>query len=128
MAIIKDLNIILIIWHDLGRHLSCYDAGSVCSPNIDRMAEEGVLFSNHFSTGTSCIPSRCSILTGRYPHAQDLWRFNEDEISLVKLLSDAGYSTYRFGCREEREFKRMAGLEQEFQYLIGCRGIVLPLP
>jgi N-sulfoglucosamine sulfohydrolase len=100
----KRLNIIQIIWHDLGRHLSCYGAGSVNSPCIDRMASEGMLFENHFSTGPVCVPSRCSILTGRYPHAQELWRFNENEVTLPKVLCEAGYATYRFGFREEGEF------------------------
>jgi len=100
----SNLNIVQIIWHDLGRHLSCYRNGTVKSPNIDRMAEEGVLFTNHFSTGPVCVPSRCSILTGRYPHAQELWRFNEDEITLPKTLKEYGYVTYRFGFHEEKEF------------------------
>ncbi len=115
MMIRKDLNIIQIIWHDLGRHLSCYNAGSVYSPHLDMMAKEGILFNNHFSTGTVCVPSRCSILTGRYPHAQDLWRFNKNEISLVKVLQEAGYRTYRFGYREEIEFKELGlnGLDQD---------------
>jgi N-sulfoglucosamine sulfohydrolase len=101
------LNIVQIIWHDLGRHLSCYQAGTVSSPNIDRMAWEGTLFTNHYSTGPVCVPSRCSILTGRYPHAQELWRFNDKEVTLPNTLKEAGYATYRFGFHEEKEFSSL---------------------
>jgi len=62
-------NIILIIgddisWDDIG----CYGNPSVHTPNIDKLAEEGLLFNNAFITSSSCSPSRCSIITGRYPH------------------------------------------------------------
>lgn len=97
-------NILLVLWHDLGIHLSCYDAGSVRTPCLDRMAAGGILFENHFSTGGVCVPSRCSILTGRYPHANRLWRFDEAEWALPALLRAGGYHTVRFGFREEREF------------------------
>lgn len=100
----KRPNILQIIWHDLGAHLSCYGAGSVCSPCIDRMADEGVLFERHFSTGSVCVPSRCSILTGRYPHAHRLWCCDADQTAFPALLRQAGYETYRAGFREEGEF------------------------
>ena len=62
-------NIILIIgddisWDDIG----CYGNPSVHTPNIDKLAAEGLLFNNAFITSSSCSPSRCSIITGRYPH------------------------------------------------------------
>jgi N-sulfoglucosamine sulfohydrolase len=62
-------NIILIIgddisWDDIG----CYGNTSVHTPNIDRLASEGLKFNNAFLTSSSCSPSRCSIITGRYPH------------------------------------------------------------
>ncbi|MBN2000973.1 sulfatase [candidate division KSB1 bacterium] len=65
----KRPNVILIIgddisWNDLG----CYGHPAIRTPNIDRLAEEGVRFTNAFLTASSCSPSRCSIITGRYPH------------------------------------------------------------
>jgi N-sulfoglucosamine sulfohydrolase len=62
-------NIILIIgddisWDDIG----CYGNTGVHTPNIDRLASEGLKFNNAFLTSSSCSPSRCSIITGRYPH------------------------------------------------------------
>eukprot|EP01031_Cornospumella_fuschlensis_P013488 gene13488-16494_t len=40
----------------------------VKTPNLDRMAAEGLVFENAYLTASSCSPSRCSIITGRYPH------------------------------------------------------------
>ncbi len=62
-------NVVLIIgddisWNDLG----CYDHPSIRSPHIDRLAADGVRFTNVFLTASSCSPSRCSLITGRYPH------------------------------------------------------------
>lgn len=62
-------NFIIIIgddisWNDLG----CYGHPAVKSPNIDQLAGEGIKFTNAFLTASSCSPSRCSIIAGRYPH------------------------------------------------------------
>ncbi|HEY5825911.1 MAG TPA: sulfatase-like hydrolase/transferase, partial [Cyclobacteriaceae bacterium] len=62
-------NIILIIaddvsWNDIG----CYGNTAIRTPNLDRMAREGLTFTNAFVTSSSCSPSRSSIITGRYPH------------------------------------------------------------
>ncbi|MFC6964880.1 sulfatase-like hydrolase/transferase [Halocatena marina] len=43
--------------HDLGRHLGCYDR-AVRTPNIDSLAEDGILLENHFCTAPQCCPSR----------------------------------------------------------------------
>ena len=53
-----------ISWDDLG----CYGNPTVKSPNIDQLANEGIKFTNTFLTASSCSPSRCSIIAGRYPH------------------------------------------------------------
>lgn len=62
-------NIILIIaddvsWDDIG----CYGNKAIRTPNLDRLAREGIRFNNVFVTASSCSPSRSSIITGRYPH------------------------------------------------------------
>ena len=62
-------NFIIIIgddisWNDLG----CYGNPTVKSPNIDQLASEGIKYTNTFLTASSCSPSRCSIIAGRYPH------------------------------------------------------------
>ncbi len=53
-------------------HLSCYDAASVPTPNIDQVAKEGVRFTNAYCTVPSCSPARAAMLAG-----QDAWRLQE---------------------------------------------------
>ena len=54
----------VLSWNDFG----CYGNEEVQTPNIDRIAENGIRFTNTYLTASSCSPSRVSILTGRYPH------------------------------------------------------------
>ncbi|RYU96082.1 sulfatase family protein [Emticicia agri] len=62
-------NIIFIIGDDISHDdIGSYGNPLVKTPNIDRLAKEGLQFNNMFVTSSSCSPSRTSILTGRYPH------------------------------------------------------------
>jgi len=114
-------NVMIIITHDTGRHLGCYGR-SVDTPNLDRMAEEGVLFTNFFCSAPQCSPSRASILTGRYPHSHGLiglthrgFRLNRDEPLLPALLAKAGYSTSLFGLQHESPDPYMLGYQRVFE-------------
>ncbi len=95
-------NILMITCHDLGQHLGCYGAKTVNSPNIDKLAAEGIRFENYFSTSPTCSPGRASMLTGRYPqsngmlglnHAPWWWKLNDGERHIAAILKDAGYKT-----------------------------------
>src|SRR5689334_23480143 len=60
-------NIIVILADDLGYgDLGCYGATKVKTPNVDRLAGEGVRFTDAYSTSATCTPSRYSLLTGQY--------------------------------------------------------------
>ncbi|NND32333.1 MAG: sulfatase-like hydrolase/transferase [Saprospiraceae bacterium] len=60
-------NIILVVADDLGYgDLSCYGASDINTPNLDRLAKEGVKFSNFYANGPECSPTRAALLTGRY--------------------------------------------------------------
>lgn len=99
----KSPNIILIYTDDLGYgDLSCYGANSVHTPNIDRLAREGLLFKNAHATSATCTPSRYSLVTGQYA-----WRRKDTGIApgnasllidpksmtLPLALKRAGYET-----------------------------------
>ncbi len=59
-------NFIHIFTDDLGYgDLACYGATDVKTPNIDRMASEGILFTDFYSVSSVCSPSRAGLLTGR---------------------------------------------------------------
>ena len=64
-------NIIYIFADDLGiGDLSCYGATKVSTPNIDRLAGQGVQFTNAYATSATSTPSRFGLLTGMYPWRQ----------------------------------------------------------
>lgn len=100
-------NIILVITHDTGRHLGCYGR-DVSTPNLDRLAEEGVRFAQAFCTAPQCSPSRASLLTGLVPHRHGLiglahrgFRLKPDVPLLPRILNRVGYATFLFGLQHE---------------------------
>ncbi|TDF92816.1 DUF4976 domain-containing protein [Paenibacillus piri] len=76
--------------------MGCYGNSFVKTPNIDKLAKNGVLFENAFCQATVCTPSRASFLTGRYPRTtrcrQNGQNIPKDELLVTRLLSDAGYT------------------------------------
>ena len=95
-------NIVLIIADDVGwNDLGCYGNSVVRTPNIDRIAAEGIKFTNAFLTTSSCSPSRTSIISGRYPHntgAAELHTPLPSEVVIFpELLKKAGYYTAQAG-------------------------------
>ncbi len=84
-------------WDDNGP----YGHPSIRTPNLDRLAREGMLFRNAFLTASSCSPSRSSIITGRYPHntgAEQLhWPLPPSQVTFVEKLKEAGYWTAAAG-------------------------------
>jgi len=95
-------NIVFIIGDDVGwNDIGCYGNSGVKTPNIDRLANEGILFNNAFLTASSCSPSRCSIITGRYPHntgASELHSpLPENQGLFPEILKAQGYYTAQAG-------------------------------
>lgn len=97
-------NIVLIISHDLGRHIGPYGWAEPQSERLTRLAAEGMRFNAHFVSSPGCSQSRSSLVTGRYPHANGQfglahlgWTLNRDEVVLPAMLKDAGYRTVLFG-------------------------------
>ena len=99
-------NILFITCHDLGQHLGSYGHETVHSPALDELAGQGISFENSFCTAPQCSPSRSSLHTGRYPHANGVlglahfgWEFHPDETHIAQRLHEAGYETALFGVQ-----------------------------
>ena len=102
-------NIVIILADDLGYgDLGCYGHPSIRTPNLDRMAAEGMRFTDFYSAAEVCTPSRAGLLTGRYPirsgmchnqfrvlRNQSTGHLPDDEITLAEHLKTKGYAT---GC------------------------------
>jgi len=107
-------NIIFILADDLGwGDLGCYGNARLRTPNLDRLAAQGVLFTQFYVNGSVCSPSRTAFMTGHYParhrvhghfatHEQNASRGMPDWLdasvpTIAGLLKDNGYATAHFG-------------------------------
>ena len=89
-------NFILIIGDDISvDDFGCYGHPNIRTPNIDLLAESGMRFTNAYLTTSQCSPTRCSVITGRYPHntgAPELHTaLPEGQVTFPQALNDAGY-------------------------------------
>ena len=101
-------NVIIILIDDQGYYdLGCYGASEVKTPNIDRMAAEGIRFTDYYAAAPICSPSRAGLLTGCYPRrvGNNIWvhradsksGIHPDELTLAELFKDNGYATACIG-------------------------------
>ena len=103
-------NIVIILADDMGySDLACY-GGEIETPNIDRLAKNGLRYRQFYNSARSC-PTRASLMTGLYPHqagmgwmaAADMQRpayqgyLNNQCVTIAEVLKDAGYNTYMCG-------------------------------
>lgn len=92
-------NIIFILADDLGYgDLGCYGQRTIRTPNLDRMAAEGMIFTDHYAGSTVCAPSRCCLMTGLHTgHAfvrgNDRIPLRPSDVTVAELLRQAGYTT-----------------------------------
>lgn len=103
LAVHQQPNIVVIYCDDLGYgDLSCYGNKKYGTPNIDRLAAEGIRFTNFYSASPACSPSRAALLTGCYPtrigipqvlNPDSKTGLNPEEMNLAKLLKGKGYAT-----------------------------------
>ena len=112
-------NIVYILADDLGyAEVGCYGQKKIRTPNIDKLATEGMKFAQHYSGNPVCAPSRCTLMTGLHTgHAQirdnkqvggkegwklgstigGQWPLKQGTVTVAKILKDAGYTTGAFG-------------------------------
>ena len=103
----EKMNILMVISHDTGRHLGTYGR-KVETPELDKIAEEGIQFDNYFCSQPQCSPSRGSILTGKYGHNHGLMglthlghTMKSDVKTIPSEMKGAGYDTALFGFFHE---------------------------
>ncbi|WP_066195720.1 MULTISPECIES: sulfatase-like hydrolase/transferase [Gracilibacillus] len=128
-------NFIIIYADDLGYgDLSCYGSNDVKTPNLDRLSEQGVRFTNWYSNSSVCSPSRASLMTGRYPGrtgVSEILRgkrgtsgLPSDEITLASYFKNRGYKTGIFGKWHlgvaEDNAPNAHGFDEFFGFLAGC--------
>lgn len=100
-------NVVFILADDLGYgDLGCYGNGILKTPNLDRLAEEGLLLTQHYSVAPLCAPARAGLLTGRYSHRtgalsvesnRGLDRISLEETTIADDFNRKGYVTSMIG-------------------------------
>ena len=95
-------NILFIMSDDHAyQAISAYQDHLIQTPNIDRLAKEGMLFTNACVTNSICAPSRAVILTGKHSHLNgkidNRFPFDTTQVTFPQILHDAGYQTAMFG-------------------------------
>ena len=95
-------NILFIMSDDHASHaMSCYGSKINKTPNLDRIANEGMRFTNSFCTNSICAPCRAVILTGKHSHLNGITdnrlKFDGSQQTFPKLLQQAGYQTAMLG-------------------------------
>src|SRR3954469_6343140 len=130
-------NIIFILADDLGYgDLGCYGQKRIKTPNLDRVATEGVRFTDAYAGATVCAPSRCVLMTGLHnghgrvrgldpPYLPGLYLTDRD-VTVAKVLRDGGYNTgligkWGLGVKKENWPDAEQGLpeRQGFDYFFG---------
>ena len=103
----KQPNFVIIFCDDLGyQDVGCFGSPHIKTPNVDRMAAEGMRFTDFYSAAPVCTPSRAALMTGCYPLRVSLPSvinyshtigISSDEVTLAELLKTRGYATACIG-------------------------------
>jgi arylsulfatase A len=136
-------NVILILTDDQGyADLGCYGATRIKTPRIDRMAAEGMRFTDFYAAANVCTPSRAALLTGCYPQRVGMgeippvpggkpWQtrvlypgarfgLNPHEVTLAEILKARGYATAVVGKWHLGDKKPFMPLDHGFDSFFGC--------
>lgn len=140
-------NIVFILADDLGYgDLGCYGREDIRTPNLDRLAQQGVRFTAHYANGPECTPTRTAFLTGRYQQwvgglecaigTGNVGRYDDairlaqkrelglpaEEQTIVRLLKRAGYATAITGKWHLGYERKFAPHLHGFDYTFYCIG------
>lgn len=98
----EKVNVLLITLDTLrADHLGCYGNNTVQTPNIDKLAAQGILFENAFASVSTTLPSHSTVMTGLYPHQHGVrdngvYFLPDEQVTLGEILTDEGYATGAF--------------------------------
>lgn len=113
----KRPNILYLHSHDTGRYVQPYGHG-VSTPNLQRLAEEGILFRQAFCAAPTCSPSRAALLTGQCAHSSGMiglahrgFRLNDYRQHIVHTLRTAGYRSTLIGVQHVAPSPEMIGYD-----------------
>src|SRR5829696_386302 len=130
-------NIIYIMTDDMGyADLSCYGRKDYQTPNLDRLASQGVKFTNAYAAAPVCTPTRVAFMTGRYPARTDLglhepieWSAKDSLIgfspgtpSIATSMKQAGYETFLIGKWHLGFAPQFSPNKNGFDYFFGFNG------
>jgi len=129
----KKPNIVFILADDLGyTDLSCYGAIGLKTPNLDKMAEDGIRFTDFYAPAGVSTPTRAGLLTGCYPKRVGLHvavlppdtrsGLNPDEITIAEILKAEGYTTCCIGKWHLGLLPEVKPNAQGFDYYYGMPG------
>lgn len=133
-------NVIFILADDLGYgDLGCYGQTKIRTPNLDRIAAEGMRFTQFYAGCPVCAPSRCTLMTGKHlghatvrdnmqrgPGLEGQHRMEAGTVTVAQLLKKAGYATgivgkWGLGMPEEQSSPLHFGFDHHYGYL--CQGM-----
>jgi arylsulfatase A len=125
-------NVIIIFADDLGYgDLGCYGSPTIHTPNLDRMAAEGLRFTDFYSAAEVCTPSRAALLTGRYPIRSGMCGSRrvlfpnsegglpKDEVTIADALKQKSYATMQIGKWHLGIHEGSRPLDQGFEHQYG---------
>lgn len=121
-------NIVVILADDLGyADLGCYGNRVNRTPHLDRLAREGLRFTDFHSNGANCSPTRAALLTGRYQQrmkidgalGENAPGLRLEEVTIAERLQAAGYATALFGKWHLGYFTKNGPTRQGFDQFVG---------
>ncbi|WP_242203992.1 sulfatase family protein [Aestuariivivens insulae] len=125
----KPTNFVIVFVDDMGYgDVGCYGATGFTTPNLDKMAAEGMRFTNFYAAQPVCSASRAGILTGCYPNRIGIsgalfphsdTGLNPNEITIAEMLKAKGYATGIFGKWHLGHHKKFLPLQHGFDEYVG---------
>ena len=122
-------NFVIIFMDDQGyQDIGCFGSPSIRTPNLDRMADEGMRFTDFYAAASICSPSRAALMTGCYPprvgitkvlFPRDYIGLNPREVTIADVLKSRGYATTCIGKWHLGHLSEFLPIRQGFDSYFG---------